>query len=475
MIRLSLLYLLVGLLTVACSRNFEATAPYTIAPAPGSPGSSVPPQQPPAPPKRLFLANDRVRVAIDLSMGGAINYLAEAGSSENMVNNFDLGRQLQTSLYSGPIYYVVNGKTPVEQWKYLGWNPVQTGDYYKHPARVVSYQQTSNSLYIKTVPLIWPLFDEPADCVMEHWVTIQANTVHVRSRTLVNRTDTTHYDARTQEAPCVYLNGAYHRRVGYTGLQPFTNGPVSEFTEDGMTDRYGTENWMALLNDKGRGVGLLKPGEYRFHTAYFGNVRSTSEYDESSGYMNSSPFVQIDHNGQYEFEYTLVVGSLADIRQAAYALPRPPTGPNYRFSNDRLGWHYYNTHDRGWPIENELAVRWQRDDTTKARFRVMAPMGFWRATDVPKIYVQAAFTTKASTARLSWRKPEDYDFFDQADRFVDFPITGDGAYRTYEIDLTRSPYWNGVISQIGLTTPDDQRIHEKGAVLRLRSVTMTPP
>ncbi len=475
MIRLYLLGLLIGLLTVACSRDFPATAPYTPPPSAPLPGSSLPPQQQTAPPKRLFLANDRVRVAIDLSMGGAINYLAEAGSSENMVNNFDLGRQVQTSLYGGPFYYVVNGKKPVEQWRNLGWNPVQTGDYYKHPGRVVSYQQTDNLLYVKTVPLIWPLFDEPADCVMEHWITLQANTVHVRSRTTINRTDTTHYDARTQETPCVYLNGAYYRMVTYTGMQPFTNGAVSEFSNAEMTTRYATENWVALLNDGGRGVGLLKTNEYRYRTAFFGGTHATSEFDIASSYMNGDSFGQLDHNGQYEYEYTLVVGSLADIRQAAYAVPRPTAGPNYRFGQNRLGWHYYNAHDSGWPIQNELNVAWERDNTTQELFRLMGPMVFWRATDIPNIYVQAAYTTKATAARLGWRKPEDVDFYEVPERFIEFPIIGDGVYRTYEIDMGSNPNWSGIINQIALTTPDDQRIYEKGSRLQLRSLTMGRP
>ncbi|RYF59845.1 MAG: hypothetical protein EOO39_32845, partial [Cytophagaceae bacterium] len=203
----------------------------------------MPPQVQPTPAqKRLFLANDKVRVGIDLNMGGAINYLAEAGTSENMINNNDLGRQLQTSLYAGPFPYSVNGKEPVYKWRNLGWNPVQTGDYFNTPAQVISYQQDQNRLYVKTVPLIWPLLNEPADCVMEHWLELKDNTVHVRSRTTVNRRDTTQYEARTQETPCVYVNSPWYRMVTYTGLQPFTNGSVSEYTDQNIVTRYATEN-----------------------------------------------------------------------------------------------------------------------------------------------------------------------------------------------------------------------------------------
>ena len=471
----SLLYLIISISAFTCARDYPATAPYIAPTKPNNPSTGLPPQEQLAPEKRLFLTNDKVRVAIDLNMGGAINYLAEAGSSENMINNADLGRQLQTAIYSGPIPYSVNGKQPVAQWKYLGWNPVQTGDYYNHPARILSYQQTQNQLYVKTVPLIWPLFDEPADCVMEHWLELQGNVVHVRCRVMINRSDTTQYEARTQETPCVYLNGPYYRMITYTGSQPFTNAPVTEFSDWEMRTRYATENWVALLNDKGRGVGLYRPNEFRYRTAGFGTPKIGGEFDQSSGYMNSDSFLVVDHNGQYEFDYYLVVGSLTDIRQFAYSRPRPASTPNYTFTNDRLGWYYYNTRDRGWPIQNELNVRWERADTNQVLFRIMSPMVFWRATDVPKLYVRAAFQTKAKTARIVWRKPEDVDFYDIPSRYVDFPIVGDGQVRTYEIDMSGSAGWDGTINQISFTSPADQRAFEKGSVVRIQSVTATRP
>ena len=466
---------LVSVLAFTCVREYPATAPYTPIIQPGNPTGGLPPQQQPSAQKRLFLANDKVRVAIDLNMGGAINYLSEAGSTENMVNNFDLGRQLQTSLYSGPLYYVVNGKQPVDQWKYLGWNPVQTGDYYNHPARVLSYQQSQNQLYVKTTPLIWPLFDEPADCQMEHWIELRDNTVHVRCRFVVNRSDTTQYEARTQESPCVYLNGPYYRFVTYTGMKPFTNDALLEYTQRDMTGQYATENWVAMLNDKGRGVGLYKPNKFRYRTAGFGTPKTGNEFDINSSYINSDEFLVIDHNGQYEFEYTLVVGAITDIRQFAYAQSRPQAGPNFRFTQDRQDWYFYNTRDKGWPIQDELNIRWYRADTTKALFRIMSPMIFWKATDVPKLYIQATFRTKATTARLVWRKPEDYDFFDIPSRTIEFPITGDGQVRTYEINLNGQTGWDGIINQISLTNSPGLNSGEKGAILQLKSITTTRP
>ncbi|MGF7215594.1 hypothetical protein GGR92_001734 [Spirosoma lacussanchae] len=462
---------LISALAFTCVRDYPATVPYTPPPPTTTPG--LPPQTTPSPQKRLFLGNDKLRVGIDLNAGGAITYLAEAGSSENMVNNVDLGRQIQTSIYSGPFPYSINGKQPVEKWKYLGWNPVQTGDVFNNPARIVSYQQDQNRIYVKSVPLIWPLLNEPADCSMEHWYEIQNNTVRVRCRITVNRADTTQYQARTQETPCVYLNGPWYRIVTYEGEQPFTNAPTVEYTDRDIITRYATENWIALLNDKGRGVGLYRANEFRYRSAGFGTPKVGGEFDEHSGYLNSDSFLLIDHNGQYEYEYTLVVGGLTDIRQYAVSQPRPATRPNYQFTTDRQGWYYYNARDRGWPIQNELAILFQREDLTKNNLGIKSPLVFWRAAEIPKLYIQAAFQTKATSVRLAWRRPGEVDIYDIPTRSVDIPIIGDGQFRTYEVNMQGLPGWDGVITQIQFMYPANQIQFEKGSVFRLRSVSAT--
>ncbi|MBC7571395.1 MAG: hypothetical protein H7319_16940, partial [Spirosoma sp.] len=88
---------------------------------------------------------------------------------------------------------------------------------------------------------------------------------------------------------------------------------------------------------------------------------------------------------------------------------------------------------------------------------------------------QAAYLTKATTARLAWRIPGDPDIFDTPNRVIDFPIIGDGQYRTYEINLSGRPGWEGVISQIQFTYSPDQIKFENSSRFKLRSVTATRP
>ena len=402
-----------------------------------------------------------------------------------MVNNFDLGRQLQTSLYSGPVPFTPNGQKPVPTWANLGWNPVQTGDYYNNPARVVSYNQIdSTRLYVKTIPLIWPLNNVVAECTMETWIELKNNTAHVRVKTVINRSDKTQYEARTQEVPCMYLNGPYFQKISYTGSQPYTNAAVTQLTNEELTACYATENWTALLDKAGRGIGLFVPSQYRFATAFFGKTGVGSEYDDNTAYATAAPLIQMDYNGVYDYEYDLIVGNITDIRQFVYAQPRPATLPDFRFgaavdkiSAGRSGWSFYNTQDTGQPIQNELNVQWGRDDSTKSSFDIKSPQVFYRAANFPTLYVQAAFTTPATQALFTWRRPEDIDFLPMPERQVAFPIIGDGQMRTYKIDLAGRPGWDGIIMQMKFDPASNivPRSSERAQRIKVKSITATAP
>jgi hypothetical protein len=463
---------LVLYLTTACAR-FEQQ------PQPAYPGNTInhgnssgnTPNYPVPEPDRIYIENSRIRLGIDRNAGGAITYLSTGRDSTNMINNFDLGRQLQSSLYSGPVPFSLPGNLPITVWSGLGWNPVQTGDYYSNSANLLEYKRIDDTrLYIKTIPLIWPLKNVVAECVMEHWIELRNDVVHFRSKTTVSRTDTTQHEARTQEAPCMYLNGPWFRAVTYTGNQPFTNAPTTEFeTSFNIADRYATENWTALLNRDGRGVGIYRPNEYRYISAVIGLPGRGNENDSDCGYLTAAPFAVLDHNGVYEYECDLIVGDLARIRAFAYAQTRPQTVPNFRFQNSRQGWYYANTRDQGWPLPaNELAIRWWPIDPTKP-LRVASPTAFWRAEEVPKIVIEAAFTTPATTARLVWRQRDDDDWTVTVNRSTTFAIVGDGQLRRYEIPVAGVAGWEGIISQVALS-PAAGAPATAGQWLRLRQV-----
>ncbi len=425
----------------------------------------VPVPAPSLPARQVFLDNGRIKLGIDLGMGGAITYLAEKGQA-NMINNHDLGRQIQTSLYAGPSPFKPNGKEPLATHYLSGWNPNQAGNYAYQPSPVLTWQQIdANHLYVKTAPLFYAYTDAPADCVDETWIELSGNTVNVRFRVTVQRNDTTQYYPRTQEAPGIYLNAPWSQAVTYTGQQPFTNAAVrtKTYADTEYETLMATENWVALLDQTGRGLGLWQENQYRFGFAFFGKSRAGAELDNQTAYMVGSEFAHLDHNAVYDYTYTLIVGSLADIRSFAYQKPRPTAAPDYRFVADRQRWYaYFNIKDQGYPVRNELSLSF-----AGANNHLVSPFVFWRAANVPKVYLQAAFTSKAPTARFVWRAFGDPDLLPEPTRYVDFPIIGDGQYRTYAVDLSRARGWQGDINQIGLeASPQDPATR-----LRLRSVT----
>jgi hypothetical protein len=50
----------------------------------------------------VTLDNGVIKVGVDTTYGSAITYLSQSGSTTNLVNDNDHGRQIQQSYYSGP-------------------------------------------------------------------------------------------------------------------------------------------------------------------------------------------------------------------------------------------------------------------------------------------------------------------------------------------------------------------------------------
>ena len=56
----------------------------------------------------LFIENEYICIGANLSLGGALTYLAEKGK-KNLINSYDWGRQVQMSFYNHPIPYIPEG------------------------------------------------------------------------------------------------------------------------------------------------------------------------------------------------------------------------------------------------------------------------------------------------------------------------------------------------------------------------------
>ena len=402
--------------------------------------------------KMSYIDNGIIRLGVDLNVGGAVTHLSELSNGENLINSSDWGRQIQMSFYSGPIPFEPNGKKPMSYWKGLGWNPIQSGDSYAHGSRVLEHKNEGNKLYIKSIPMQWPLDNEPGECTFECWFELEGNVVKCHNRLVNSRIDKTQYEGRDQELPAVYLNGRWSKMFTYTGDKPFTNAPLEEIVhiwDGGPTNEpwdrwYSTERWAALVDQSNRGPGIWSPETTFYAGGYVGQiVGSGGEHDKQSNYVSPLQKEILDHNIKHDYSYRLIVGSLKEIRDYVYNKTPRIVSPDYQFESSRDGWVYKGSKDSGWPIKGSLDIQ-----LSSAGNLITGPFDFWRGQDIKKIYIRAALTSKNATCKLLWKTAKDAGFVATKEKSV--KMIGDGKFRVYEVDLTDYAAYKSGILQIAL-------------------------
>jgi hypothetical protein len=407
-----------------------------------------------------YIDNGTVRVGVNLEIGGAITYVAPSGSEENIINSHDWGRQVQMSFYSGPTPFAPRDKQPNSTWRFLGWNPIQSGDCYGHRSKVIAHENDGKSLYVKCIPMQWPLNNEPGECTFETWIHSEGNSIHVRSQINNARSDETQYPARGQELPAVYTNGNYYRLFTYAGDSPFTDGELRRITkvwrsgapsevEGGPWDHwYATENWAALVRDDDFGLGVWSPGTYTFIGGFAGEPGRGGPKDSPTGYIAPIRTEILDHNIQYSYDYVLIVGQLDAIREYVRKNSEGRRSLNYVFHQNRQSWTLHGCADDGWPLDGNWTVHPKGQDS-----RIVGPDAFWLAEKVPSIYVRAAFDSQQDTATLAWER------LDGTNGEYRFPVQPDGEMRTYEVKLAAAPKYAGPCKRLilRLDNADDQR------------------
>jgi hypothetical protein len=415
--------------------------------------------------KMSFLDNGVIRLGVDLNRGGAITYLSRSGIEQNLVNSYDCGRQIQMSYYSGPVPFAIAGKQPKPEWRFIGWNPIQVGDAFGNASKLLEQSNDTKQVYVKCIPLHWPLENVAGECMYECWFTLDGCAVHARCRMVNHRPDHTLYPARHQEYPALYTNGPWHRLMTYTGDQPFTGGKLSwiekQAGEPGPWSRWtATESWAALVNDDSFGLGIWIPQYCDFGGGFAGKPGKGGPFDNPTGYISPSPMEIIDWNIEHSYRYDLIVGDLKAIRKYVYNHARSPNPPSYTFEKDRQGWHYVHATDTGWPIRGELNVLMEQDDP-----QLRGPIGFWQAADAGTLVIRAASHTRGSNACLFWKNLGDKEFSEN--KSLGFPLNSDGGYHTYRVKLTENRAWRGPIVQLRF---DPVGTGGKGEWIRIKSM-----
>ncbi|WP_422931578.1 hypothetical protein [Singulisphaera sp. PoT] len=414
-----------------------------------------------------YLDNGVIRIGVDLDIGGSITFLAVANDKdrpgENLINSHDLGRQVQQSYYAGP--------QPFGQahpgWKNWPWNPIGSGDVYGNSSKVKEFTNDGKTLHITTIPMQWALKNVPGECTFETTITLEGPAARVHCRLNNHRPDKTAYPASNQELPAVYTIGKLYRLFTYDGTEPFTNAPLRLVKNDGPPWAFwkATENWAALVDDKDHGVGVVNPGVYAFMGGFHDKPGKGGPKDNPTGYIAPSRFEILDHDIVYDYHYDLVVGPLEAIRAYAVAHRVQDPRPDYQFKADRQHWTYINASDAGFPPKGELKVKLDKNDP-----QMIGPEQWWKAESAPKLFIKAAYQgTGQDRAEVFWSVAGQEGF--SGERSLSFPIKADGAYHTYEVDLSSSPHYRGTITGLRF---DPASAGAAGGEVRIESISWKP-
>ncbi len=418
-------------------------------------------------PRMTFLDNGQVRIGMDLALGGAVTHLSSKEHPGNLINSADLGREIQMSHYSGPWPFEVGDKKPNQAWAGLGWNPIQTGDCYLNPSRVVEHRNDGRQIYIKSIPMQWPLDDVPGDCVFETWTTLEGPVVHMRYRCTNHRSDTTAYRPCSQELPAVYTISQLSRLMAYTGSRPFTGDTLTHVTNDWRKPwpwaRFlATERWAAVVNDEDWGLGVFKDDDVEFNGGVYGDGRSDDPKDSSTAYVAPIHVENFDYNIVYEYRTDFMVGKLTDLRRRFNEMATR-TPPAWRFTRDRQHWTLRQATDQGFPLKGEWRIKFDPDKP-----HLESAMQCWRAESAPALTLRLAYTGPATGLRIFWKRLDNDAF--AAGRSLDLVPNPDGKFHRYELNLASSPEYRGLL--IGLALEPLKQSHA-GEELRIKSIVLS--
>ncbi len=420
-----------------------------------------------APSQMTFLDNGELRVGMDLSLGGAVTFIASRDHPGNIINSADLGRQIQMSHYSGPWPFEVGDKKPNKAWAGLGWNPIQTGDCYGNPSKVVERRNDGREIYIKCAPMQWPLNNVPGDCVFETWTSLDGPVIHMRFRCTNQRADKAAYRPCPQELPAVYTISRLDRLMSYTGDQPFTGAALTRVTNDWRqpwpwTRFVATEGWAALVDEHGWGLGVFKEDGAEFHGGVYGDARSDDPKHSSTSYLAPIHRETFDYNIVYEHRTEFVVGQITEIRKRFNDMAtRTPRA--WRFARDRQHWTLQNATDQGLPLDGEWRISWGSGTP-----RLESPTRCWRVETAPLLELRMGCMAPSPSARVFWKRLDD-DQFDEK-KSLTVKLIPDGVLRRYYADLASSPEYRGLITGLAIEFLGQPR---PGDSLGIRSIMLS--
>lgn len=355
------------------------------------------------------------------------------------------------SFYSGPIPYIPkSGKEPHENWKYSGWNPIQSGDVAGNRSKVVKYYHGQDSIYVLAAPMQWPLENVCGECFFESIIKITDNCVKIHNRLINHREDKTQYPARLQELPAIYVNPKYKHLFTYKGNKPFKNDSIVEITPiaNDNLERIqwrATENWVAFIDDDGCGLGIFTPGIYSYIGDHYSINQTEGSEDSVTAYCAPVLREILDHNITYDYKFQLLVGNLQQIREIATENRKISEKLEYNFKNCRNNFYYSNAFDSGWPIKGELLIR-----PNKEVVYINSPNVFYKLDETFNCKLKASFPTNVKKVSLICNiesgKSDEYQL----------NILNDGLMHDYIVFLNRKQQRPSILTSFKIKIEFDQ-------------------
>lgn len=435
-------------------------------------------------PKTYYLESDRYKLGIDLGWGGTVSYLEDKTCTvpdlTNLVNRHDTGRLIQQSFYGVQENDEYKpGVSFDSKWVY---NPVQGGDQYNNPSRLIDVVITENSLYIKSQAQDWSLDGQLTPSYYENTYTLDGDCVKVDNRF----TDYSGWEHpfSGQELPAFYTVSYLDTFVWYNGENSWTGDTLSSknnlpFWGDHAGEctfilrEKNTETWCAWINggdDYGLGVYVPnidqhKAGRYEFDG-------SKSDMAGSTGYVAPINILKLVSFDPIEYSYLLTAGNIATIRKTFTARKDFTDNADLRvnYQSSRLPSVDGDITELDFTQGKNLALLTNPMDTTVVYDEAMGAVQL-TAGSVGDVSVTIPYgssptplaTESYKTLKIEYMIPTDASMSSyQSDLFIctgnikapdgnariRVDLVKDGEYHVLEVKLAGNPYWTGDIHMI---------------------------
>ena len=254
-----------------------------------------------------FLDNGIIRVGVNKSRGAGIGFLGETGTGRNVLNYCDHGRFIQQSYDGAPDGADRNGKHRQD-------NPIHGGTWCGKDTGVVEFRKVADSGLYARVELRHRASGKPCpEAVMEQWITLNGPVAHVCCR--LTYTGKEHGTITSQERPAVFVDAELQNLV-YVQRDKLVRRLPGWPNESGDT----SEDWVACVDDRDWGIGLLTPGTSTFTCDPSRGVEKSDPRGAASPYVAAIRKLRLRSGQVVDYEFYLTPGSLDQIRHRFAAL-----------------------------------------------------------------------------------------------------------------------------------------------------------